>query len=153
MGLGNVEVKTKAVHFYVQRDTKFNTPGTLTFNVEQLNVGGAMNLTSGDFIAPVNGIYHFEFRCLKDRLPYELGYFLHVQQRKSLTVVKPRIATTYMANLSYPLPGSITASLKLKASDTVSLVSVEHQLVQLYDGRAHYTQFAGWLVEEDLMLA
>ena len=70
-----------------------------------------------------------------------------------MTVVKPRIATTYMANLSYRLPGSITASLKLKASDIVSLVSVEHQLVQLYDGRAHYTQFAGWLVEEDLMLA
>ncbi len=38
--IGNVEVKTKSVHFYVQRRTKYpgnSKNGLITFDVEQLN--------------------------------------------------------------------------------------------------------------------
>ena len=61
--IGYVDVKSSSVYFYVQRFAEvFNTKGTpIPFDVERLNVGGAMNLTSGKFTAPRDGIYAFSF--------------------------------------------------------------------------------------------
>ncbi len=59
--IGNVGVKTKIVHFYVQRNTSFSTNSIIPFELERLNVGGAIDLATGVFTAPVDGIYHFEF--------------------------------------------------------------------------------------------
>jgi len=161
--IGNVEIKTKSVHFYVQRSTKYppgSVFGPITFDIEQLNVGGAMNLETGEFTAPVDGTYHFEFRCLKDKvLPEELVIYLRKRAKDrnnsrlpsgSVLIGKELIvAGTLMSNLSYRSTGSLTASLKLKASDVVNLYS-RNRRDNLYDSVAHYTQFTGWLVEEDL---
>ena len=162
--IGNVEVKTKSVHFYVQRKTNCQPPGPITFDVDLMNVGGAMNSFTGEFTVPVNGIYHFEFRCLKREVPNESTILLRVRQRdpppvtltnniSGLKTSEKRllnVASAFMANLSYSLSGSLTASLKLKAGDVVYLYSYKY--ASLYDSDSHYTQFAGWLVEEDLML-
>ena len=60
--IGYVDVKSSPVYFYVQRNADFNATNTpITFNVERLNVGEAMNLTSGKFTAPWDGIYSFSF--------------------------------------------------------------------------------------------
>ena len=64
--IGYVDVKSSPVYFYVQRnDIYFNTINTpIPFDVERLNVGGAMNLTSGKFTVPRDGIYSFSFNGL-----------------------------------------------------------------------------------------
>jgi len=165
--IGNVQVKTKSVHFYVQRSYKYPSDsgylnGPITFEVEQLNVGGAMDLTTGEFTAPVNGIYHFEFVCLKDKVPFESNIYLLVRQKSSTVSTSfviglgygkvPIVAGIIMSNLSYHSTGSLTASLKLKAGDVVILYSNNRREI-LYDNVKHFTQFVGWLVDEDLAVA
>ena len=64
--IGQVDVKSSPVYFYVQREAYyFNTTNTpIPFDRERLNIGGAMNLTSGIFTAPRDGIYFFAFTGL-----------------------------------------------------------------------------------------
>ncbi|XP_046456833.1 uncharacterized protein LOC124203958 isoform X2 [Daphnia pulex] len=58
--IGYVDVKSAPVHFYVQRNSDFNTIETpIPFDLARVNEGNAMNLTSGVFTAPRPGIYFF----------------------------------------------------------------------------------------------
>ena len=60
--IGYADVKSSPTYFYVQRNASFNETKTpIPFDVELLNVGGAMNLNSGKFTAPVAGRYFFSF--------------------------------------------------------------------------------------------
>ena len=71
--IGYLDVKSSPVYFYVQRNTNFETKGTpIPFDVEILNVGGAMNSTSGKFTAPRNGTnFHSPERRIFLRLHQE----------------------------------------------------------------------------------
>lgn len=60
-----MDVKSLPVYFYVQRETGFNAPDVpITYEIEELNVGGAMNIQSGIFTSPQNGKYYFSFSGL-----------------------------------------------------------------------------------------
>ena len=165
--IGNVQIKTKAVHFYVQRSSKYPTNsgvGPITFDVEQLNVGGALNLKTGEFTATVDGIYHFEFRCIKDGVvARESSIYLQFRAKDPNDVKRviyhmmrgengQVVAGTAMSSLPSHSTGSLTASLKLRKSDVVKIHSLSSR-GNLYESGAHYTQFVGWLVEEDLAAA
>jgi len=61
-----VDIKTKSVHFFVQRSNAFTLNNVaIPFEIERLNMGGAMNLVTGVFTVPLDGIYHFEFSAMK----------------------------------------------------------------------------------------
>ena len=62
--IGFVDVKSSSVYFYVQRSDRFYTTGIIPFEIERLNIGGAMNLKSGKFTVPRNGTYAFSFTGL-----------------------------------------------------------------------------------------
>jgi len=132
---GSVDVKTKSVHFYVQRTGDFNlTNAVIPFNIEHLNEGGAMDLAAGVFTVPVDGIYHFEFSGLKDLDGVGMYIFLQVNG--------VNFGTAYGANLAnyYLALSTISTSLRLKVGDQVRLFKTTGTLD---DGP--YSHFTGWL--------
>jgi len=116
----------------------------IPFDVERLNVGGAMNTAEGVFTAPVDGIYHFEFSALKDALDPSSVYV-------SLLVNGEMIGNSFGSTIPdyYVGLSSINAHLRLKTGDQVSLLKTGGIL---NDDAGHYTHFSGWLVEEDLVM-
>ena len=140
--IGNVEVKTKTVHFYMQRRTTFTTIGIIPFELNRLNEGGAMNLTTGIFTAPVPGIYHFEFSGLKDEAHTQTAVYLQING-ENVAIGK---ANPFRFRAEDSL--SFTSSFRLRKDDKVNLFIV---VGVLYDDASHYTHFTGWLVEEDLI--
>ena len=141
--IGNVDIKTKSVHFYVQKSYNFPLENAvIPFELERLNEGEAMNLTSGIFTAPVPGIYHFEFSGVKARSSTMLDIYLQVNGQNI------GHACTVEVIMRDEEASSLSASLRLKEGDKVNLYN--HYNSALYDDQYHRTHFTGWLVEEDL---
>ena len=141
--IGHVDVKTKTVHFYVQKDSNFGAvDAVIPFEVERLNEGAAFNLSAGIFTVPVPGIYHFDFSSLKD----PSSTYLHIR----LQVNGSNVGNAYTQQSptgSYDVV-SLNASWRLEEGDTVNLYNSGKGFD---DSNYHYTHFTGWLVEEDLM--
>ena len=137
-------MKTKSVHFYVQRESNFNTQyAVIPFQLARLNEGGAFDLASGVFTTPLSGIYPFQFSALKSYTVTFLDIYLLVNGK--------RIGQTWTQEAT---PGSfevvsLSASLRLTAGDRVYLYNDGSGM--LYDTLGHHTHFSGWLVEEDFM--
>ena len=63
--IGNVDVQSSPVIFYVQKSQSFSAQQTaIPFDIEVINIGNAMDITSGVFTAPKNGIYFFSLSGL-----------------------------------------------------------------------------------------
>ena len=146
--VGNVDIKTKNVHFYVQRKSEFRLPikggYNLKYENEWLNVGGGMNKDTGIFTVPVSGIYHFDFNAVKSKSYGSVMIYLLINGVP--------LATAFLDDLpNHQLSASITGSWGLKAKDQVKIYVYGEG--GLYADGHFYTHFAGWLVDEDLVLA
>jgi len=103
-----------------------------------------MNAAAGVFTVPVEGIYHFEFAALRDYSATGQMYVdLQVNGITLATSFSPNVTTAFLS-----LNG-INASFRMKTGDQVRLYKTGGALD---DNARHYTQFSGWLVEEDLVL-
>lgn len=133
---------TDGVHFYVQRNKIFKESNAIiTFQLEVLNIGNAMNLSSGIFTAPVGGIYHFEFCGTKDNSETQLVIFMEVNGA--------HVGAAQTSGLKpMSLNINLAVSLRLKLGDRVNLYKSSGIL---FDSNSHFTHFSGWLVEEDLV--
>jgi len=145
--IGNLDMKTVEVHFDFQRTTSHITPNAIiTFDFEQLNIGGAMDGRRGIFTAPVDGTYHFSFSGAKDSSITDLNIEMHLNGFIPMGM-------SHASNLNYILGVSaIHTSLKLRAGDTINLYNSGSGV--LYDtAEGHFTHFEGWLQEEELVFA
>ena len=138
--LGFVDVKSSkspltGIYFFVQRGKgPTNKDGVLRFHKEHLNVGKAMNISTGIFTVPKAGIYHFSFSISKE------GFTLVNPFHVYLRVNKVKIGVAIVSPGPFSSPAAIQSTLKLKKGDRVdvwipnlanALCSVEMLLLNL----------------------
>ena len=136
--IGLVDIKTSSVQFYVQISSSYSSDGTvIPWQMTRLNLGNAMNVGSGVFTAPKDGVYHFHFSAYSDNkfdatLRLNGGVIGHGFSETKDTV-------------------SIDSTLQLKKGDTVDMYldgSISDESADHL-----YNHFTGWLDEEDLVLS
>ncbi len=139
-------MKEDTVHFFVQREPSFSSLDIfIPFKRVVLNVGNAMSLVTGVFIAPVTGIYHFEFSGLtSDKLNVAL-------RKNGPDVALTAAELTFTNGDSFYTSISLAASLQLNVGETVALY--KNGDGTLYQGayalNVPNTHFTGWLVVAD----
>ena len=151
--IGYADVKSMPVYFYVTMDasfTKIKTP--LPFKTARLNVGNAMNLSTGKFKAPRAGIYFLSFTGLAE-FPLSSKF---VKLAVGLVLNGDVIRNSYVseqhttADQSSPLTLQTTISLKSDDQIWLQIESISSG-VKLY--KNSYTHFTGFLLEEEIVVS
>ncbi|XP_057365354.1 uncharacterized protein LOC130699603 [Daphnia carinata] len=158
--IGYQDIKTKPIYFYVQKDKHFSARDVpLPFERSVINIGGAMDLASGVFTAPVNGIYFFSFAGLAqfpegpNPVQRELGANLYKNGERVAVSQVNKGHVVYPDNLS---PVTLQSTMSLQAGDKV--------WIQFYIGKTGgflhnirhalhpggHTHFNGLLLEEEV---
>ncbi len=139
--VGVVDVKSSSVYFHVQRNSTYSLAGTtIPFQIEQLNVGGGINITSGIFRAPISGIYFFSFNGVKNAPASHLRVYLYHNSNL--------ITEAHGTSVSGGFTATLSSTLSLKSGDQISL---QMAMGQLYDDNVgRYTNFNGLLLQEDM---
>jgi hypothetical protein len=73
-GIGN-KIATAGAYFYVQRETSYTTNmTTIPYEVDRLNIGGALDLATGVFTVPTNGVDFFIFNAVSWTIKHRLQH-------------------------------------------------------------------------------
>lgn len=137
--IGYEDVKSLPVYFSVQKNLDLEQPDNapITFENELLNVGSAMNVSSGIFTAPRSGRYFFTLSGIKGGGGVT-GFYISL-----------RLNGAHALGQAYGSHGGVflQTTLNIQAGDQVSLI------VEALHGRdsiSSYFNFSGWLLEEDV---
>jgi len=114
----------------------------ITFEVALLNEGRAMNLTTGVFRAPVNGIYYFSFRGFPST-SFQSHVFVNLRVNGAIKAT----STAVFGGITL----SIECTLKLKRGDQVDVKKGRHGTFE-DNNIEHLTHFSGSLLEEDIFM-
>ena len=135
--VGYNDVKTSSgVYFHVSRTSGFLSIGSIIpFQVERVNIGNAMNTATGVFTAPKAGIYTFSFSAT-----VSVNLSTVYMQLNGNVILS---GYGYTAGSNIPL----TATLRLKAGDTVTNFLNGGSLNDDIQGQTYFT---GFLLEEDI---
>ena len=151
-----MDVKSLPTYFYVQKNSNFDKTNTpIPFEFSRLNVGSAMNLTSGIFTAPRNGNYHFSFTGLVS-FPETTGSN-QVSMRVDLLSESGSVglgtvdeANTVNEQLT---PFTFHSTLHLNSGEKIWLEIKEISPKAYLHGAIDWqtTHFTGWILEEDIV--
>ncbi len=152
--IGYADVKSAPVHFYVTRNSNFNTKHTpIPFDVEVVNEGNAMNLTSGIFTVPRPGIYFFSFAGVARFLSSSTVDFW-----SRLFLNGNLIGASNVAENKGPVdqysPMSFQWTLNLKKGDQLWMeINYSGSASFLYESNDgnHRTHFTGFMLEEEIV--
>jgi hypothetical protein len=150
--IGFADVKSAPVHFYVQRNSSFDTTlSPIPFDLARVNEGNAMNLKTGKFTAPQPGIYFFSFAGLA-RLESSSSY---VEFYSYLYLNEDIIGTSNVYEDKYPVfqfsPLTLQSTLNLKKDDQLWVqIYYSGSDSYLFDSIFHYTHFTGFMLEEEI---
>ena len=141
--IGQYDIKSSLVYFYVQRSTSFGTKNVpISFEVTRLNVGNSMNATSGIFTAPKAGTYFFSFSGMGS--PNSNTW---PQLYLNSNVIGSGWAKDGSTDYS---TFTLQSTLQLSGGDQVLLKFRSDVTGYIYDDGSHFTHFTGWLLQEDL---
>ncbi|KAI9563555.1 hypothetical protein GHT06_011019 [Daphnia sinensis] len=155
--IGYQDVKSNPVYFYVQKNQHHSaTFVPIPYERTIINIGGAMDASSGRFTAPVKGTYFFSFTGLAQfsvsNLPLrELNVLIY---KNGQAVARSQLnKVNGIANPNYLSPLTVQTTLTLQAGDNVWVQSdvVNGGYVHDY-GEARCTHFNGWLLEEEIVV-
>jgi uncharacterized protein YqjF (DUF2071 family) len=150
--IGFEDVKSSPTYFYVQRNSTFNQTKTpVPFEIEKVNIGGAMNLQTGKFTAPRSGTYFFSLSGIayipvsSSKLVFFMGLYVNgIQIGRSFADESGNSAGEWETY-------SLQSSLSLRAGDLVWVeIQAQSTGVYLFDDPGHYTHFNGWLLQEHI---
>lgn len=138
IGLG--DVKSSPVYFYVQRNGSWTGNWTtIPFDVERVNIGDAINGTSGVFKAPVPGVYYFSFSAIGD--VNSQSVIVSLVWNGNVT------ASSYAASSTLQLTASLSTTLNLEAGDQIELRL--NGLGNVYDvDGTFFSHFSGFLLDQ-----
>ena len=144
----------------MQRNGPFSaTNVAISFDVERVNVGNALEMTSGMFMAPRTGTYFFSFSGLAsfpettspDRAHLGIGLYLGGNSIRRVQAEESNSVSNQFSSLS------LQSTLNLVKDVSIWLqIDVMSSGVVLYDdatseGGGHWTHFTGWMLEEDIV--
>lgn len=139
--LGFVELesrKTRSVYFVARAKAfcSLSLRSIITYQSARLNVGSAMNLSSGIFQVPQSGLYQFSFQAKTSNSDVTV----------SLLVQETAVITTHSTARS---TSSFTSILALKVDDRVAVRLDKGYLTPLFEAEPSEfpVQFSGVLLE------
>ena len=97
----------KNVLFCVRKTNGYNFDGLITYDVVDVNIGSAMSINSGIFVAPEAGTYEFSFsgvtmsgRCQAKILVYKDGIVQHIIYDGNFNTPYNNIKSSWMMKLA-----------------------------------------------------
>ena len=150
--IGSAGVKSAPTYFYVQKNNSFSSMDVpIPFEIEKLNIGGAVDLATGTFTAPRSGTYYLSFTGLAE-FPAS-NEFAHLEIRFYLNGIRMGTGHTSKASATDYQFSQLTlqSTLNLREGDQIWLqITGMSDGVFLYDApEIHHTHFTGFLLEED----
>lgn len=141
--LGILSIKSSpGVYFYVARNKMEDDdkPKTIHFNKQLLNIGNAMDMSTGVFTVPTPGIYQFSFSMTKDGLAIgELYVYLRLNSKNIGLAISN---SGFYAGLA-----SFQSILSLKKGDRIDLHKYKGKINDESFNACHFT---GMMLEENM---
>jgi hypothetical protein len=146
--MGFTDVQSVPTYFLVTKGSFNLTNIPIPFSTAKLNIGGAMDLSSGKFTAPRTGTYFFSFTGLIG-FPTSSSSLLELVVGIYLNGVEIERSWNDEANTVYTqeVPLVLQSTVNLQAGDQIWL-----QIIGITAGVKLYTvpAFTGWLLQENL---